>query len=521
MAPKIKTIDIPMDWYKPGKSIAEFHEDGSWIRVLMGGRGCGKTFASMTEAVKHCWFNVGARVRVFRKWGSSNEDSVKDTLMEIFKNMGEYFIDTGRTLFAIKDGGSRFRVPSSHAISLWIQWNDENPEATVTQKENWLNTIGERFCGHIICDGLPDADKANAKTRSNQCSMMIFVEADQIEESYVSMGIGSVRLLDANGKRFVDAGIIIESNPPSTKHWIAKWENGDFSDPEHPQEPMRRCKFWHIPTKENEHIMGKNYVQNLIDQYRYKPDEYERFVLGNYADVYPGSPVIKTFNAAIHCRKNLGFPRGATLVRGWDYGGSNNACLWMAYFIDEAKYEHFWALKELWLQNSTIEEQATEVLRITKEDFPDTNDKTEVNAIYDFGDIAGGQKSATGSVTNVLSTFGVYPGATKMNIQESLAMVLRLMSARDNQDRPLFLIDPIHCPKLTQALKGEYRYPIVGEPGYGAAVQEPLKGEACNNADHITDTLRYSVANMFRLLKIGTKGPLKGGTKVNPKKIMR
>jgi hypothetical protein len=108
-----------------------------------------------------------------------------------------------------------------------------------------------------------------------------------------------------------------------------------------------------------------------------------------------------------------------------------------------------------------------------------------------------------------------------MGLQESLAIMTRLVTAKDNAGRPLLLIDEECCPKLIRALKGEYRYPVQGEPGYGAAVQEPLKGPACNNADHIVDSFRYAVVNMFRLLKIENIGISKRRKSSNPTRYPR
>jgi hypothetical protein len=513
------------DWYNPGKSMAEFHQDPASIRVLIGSRGCGKTFGVMVEAVKHCWRSAGAEVRVFRKWASSQRDSVADTLQEVLEYMGPAFEDTGRSLCKKMENGTRVRIPSKVALEMWVKYLADNPRASASEIDNWLETTGSKYCGHIVMDGLPDDDKAEAKIRSSQVSMLIFVEADQIKEAHVIMAEGCLRKRDADGKFFEDYSIILETNPPSPRHWLAKWELGDESwragDTARGIPPRKKCKFWHIPIYENVHNMRPNYAEDLEEQYANDPCGFNRFVLGQYDEHYAGTPVFKNFTSA-HVRESLGFPQGAYMVRGWDYGGSNNTVVWLSYFVDEKGYERFWALKELWLQHSTVEEQATASLKITEDEFPDINDKLHIAGVYDFGDIAGGQKTATGSVVNVLSTFGIYPGAMKMGLEESLSVISRLLSARDDEGKPLFLVDKVGCPKLYSALRGEYRYPLPGEPGWNASIMQPLKGIACNHADHVCDALRYAAVNMFRLLRVDNAERFHRVKKgLNPKKVPR
>ena len=521
MKPTTKYIkSAPKDWYTPGKSIAEFHADHSRIRVLIGSRGSGKTFSVLLEAVKHCLHTAGAVVRIFRRFSVSNEDSVAASLEEVLSKMGPHFVDTGRSLCKKMERGTRVRIPSLKATEMWMAWRKANPAASVSEIDTWLQTVGNKYCGHIVLDGLPDDDKAEAKIRSSQVSMLIFVEADQIKEDHVKLAEGCLRLRDADGNFFDDYSIILETNPPGTKHWLANWELGDEAwragNKEKGIPPRKNCKFWHIPIYENEHNMRPGYAEALEEQYKYDTAGFKRYVLGEYADSFDGIPVYKQFSEK-HVCSELAFPENAVLVRGWDYGGGNNACVWISYFVDEDGFERFWVHRELWLQHSNIDEQARQVLEITKAEFP------ENVTIYDFGDRSGGQKTATGAVDNVLATYGIFPGSGWMKIDESIALVGRLLAATDSNDNPLFLINKAKCPKLYTALAGEYRYPKVGEPGWTADVLQPLKGPACNNADHIADALRYAVANMFRLVKVdGAETPKNfKSSKLNPKKIPR
>jgi len=59
--------NTPKDWYKPGKSIREFHNSSALIRVLIGGRGSGKTTGCAVEAIRHCLNFAGAIEKINEK----------------------------------------------------------------------------------------------------------------------------------------------------------------------------------------------------------------------------------------------------------------------------------------------------------------------------------------------------------------------------------------------------------------------------------------------------------------------
>lgn len=484
------------EWYIEGASMGEFHSDEHFMRVVLGSRGAGKTTGTIIEAWKHGYYNPGAIIRGYRMTQNSNVNTVVPSIKEVFGKLGSAYKETEYSLFKTWDNYVKVRFPSLRALQEQEKFIIANPNYTKKEMLQWITDFGDRLCSYMTLDGLPDWDTAESKVRSNQASLIIFFEGDQFDEDIVKLAIDCVRVnRDADGNFITDIGVILESNPPTTEHWLVGWEYGTEIREKEPD-----CKFWHIHIDENAHYWAKetapgqlSYADKIKRRWANDPEKYKRYVEGKYADVYEGTPAFPSFSH-IHAKSDLPIVPNSALVRGWDYGGSNNSTIWAQYWMDEG-IEYFWALKELWLQNSNIDLQCQRALEITNEEFP----VKEFNAVYDFGDVAGGQKTALGSVEEVMGTYGVYPSSKFWNIAPTLSLMERLFQARDKKEQPVFLIDKVGCPKLYKALAGQYRYPKEGEPGYGAAEQLPLKGAICGNADHVVDALRYSIAGLFRL----------------------
>lgn len=495
------------EWYRPGPQIKEFHNSPARTRALIGGRGTGKTTAIAVEAVcKHGWHNAGAKIYILRKTQDSNEDTTLETFNLTFPKLGSAYQDTGVSLFKKIDGGKEFRIPSRLAVEKMNEWEKKHPKATKQEKLVWLANIGERYCSHLIFAGVPEKRYQASRFRGFECSLLIFVEADQLDKDDLDLGVACLRwkgadpeTCDENGF-IIDTGVILDTNPPGTQHWIAIMEEDAVKskDPD--------VQFWHLKTRDNEHNLPDGYVDDLERQYRKNPAMYNRMLLGEYADAFDGSPVLYAFTAE-HAAKDLPWPQGAFLIRSWDFG-TTNAIVWSAYWADGPD-EYWWDLHEYFAVMSDVERQCKACHEMTAKLFPFWNDRTICSGVRDYCDVAGKAETDKGSSVRVLHSYDIYPGFMRMGLQESLAVYNRILQKTDRFGKPIYRIDKKNCSKLYTASLGGYRYPVAGEPGFGG--DEPLKGPRGGNYDHIADASRYGKYNCMRLIRAEyekTKSPI-------------
>jgi len=490
--------EIAVDWYKPGPSIQQFHSSTAKVRVLVGGRGSGKTTGVAVEAVRHCNHYAGAKVLCVRQTQVSNEDTSVKTFNEVYYSMG-YRVDLDEeiSLFRKWDGGLTVRIPSVAAVEAYNAFIQEAPRTRQAIK-SWIDNEGDRLCSYIEFRGLKDENKSQGQLRGYECSMMIMIEADLLQEEDVGLGRACLRWKDAYGQYISDYSLILETNPPGKRHWIARMEAKHGSNDMY--------QFWHLRTVENKGNLRPGYIEELEDEYRDRPAHYRRYLLGEYADLYDGQPVFFAFKEDRHASENIPWPKGAYLVRGWDFG-STHANTFSAYFkidFDLGKkgivpFEYWWDLHEYYQEMSDTERQCRAVIDITEREFPFFNDRDVCAGVLDYCDPAGAQKKDTGASVEVLRKNGINPRwQTRVrSLDTTIAICNRLFETKDPLGRWVYRIDSKHCPRLYNASVGEYRYPFQGEAGFSSG--EPIKGPRANGADHIADASRYPKINCLRL----------------------
>lgn len=493
----------PDDWYRPGRQMREFHHSRAKIRVLIGGRGSGKTTGGAVETIfNHCFRYAGARAYILRKTEKSNQDTTGETFGIVFGNSGTGFVDTGESLFKKIEGGRQYRLPSRKAVELWTAWLRANPHATKQEKVRWLDTEGEKYCSFLLFSGVPTSSARATRFRGFEASLIYLVEADQFDREDVDLAMACLRWKGADPEDCNDQGylkdqrLILDTNPPSPRHWIAKWEGEALKDEDDPD----YIRFWHLRTDENEHNLPPDYVKNLRRQYRNNRAMYLRMLEGQYAEAFDGSPVFWAFRED-HAYDDLPFPQGAYLVCGWDFGVTAHATIFSAYF-ELAGHEYWWDLFEYYAEESDTETQCRETRRVLDRVFPWHDDRGFCSGVLHYCDVAGKHRKDSGkSSIRVLATHGFYPAYRKFGLQESITTYNRLLELKDSENRWCYRIDKKNCPMLYAASSGGYRYPAEGEPGFGS--DEPGKGPQFGNYDHPADASRYAKCNLLKLAKKG------------------
>lgn len=527
----------PPEFGVPGPSIREFYDDQSLVRVLIGGRGSAKTFSLADDISRHLWHSAGGKAIIARKTETSQADSTIGTFRQFFATNPELYGPSTFGLFRETNNGLKFLVPSRLAIEKLQETRQtlRSPKAIA----RWVEEVGIPLCGTIEMRGLPNITAGDSKLRGMECSYLAFVEADQIERRYFELALACLRWkgrdpLTCDDRGYIkDKSFVLDTNPPGTKHWIAQMEAEENAKPAE----QRKMKFWHIATDENAHNLPANYIEDQIMlPYRKNPAMIQRMRYGQYADAFDGSPVFYNYDQTEHVGFDLPWIEGAYLVRGWDFG-TCNAVVWLMYWMFEGT-EYLHALHEQYLEGSDTDRQAALAVKTTASEFPFWNNRHVCAGLLDFVDPAGansnyglshnanGQK--VGSCVQILQTHGIHPGSLlwQRNVQIGVTLINRFLLKRDKRGQACFRIDTKHCPLLHAAFSGGYRYPSVGEPGYGK--DEPLKGVHHGDMDysHICDPLRYSALNTLKLLKNEyqqTKDPLfrqRATQNYNPERAM-
>lgn len=507
-------------WYKPGPKISEFHHSKAKIRAIIGARGSGKTTGLAVEVLGHGWHNPGGRIYILRKTEESQDTSTLKTFELVFRECGTAYVDTGLSLFKKIEGGKQFRIPSELAVQMFNEFMKTKPnKSSILQ---WLDTVGNQYCATIHFSGVPDSSKRDSRFRGYECSMLIFVEADQLAREDLEMGLFCLRWKGADGNYIKDTCCILDTNPPAPSHWIAQYEKEYETD--------SSVRFWHIPMEENADNLPPGYVETSKRMYANNPAMYKRMILGEYAEAFDGARVFHAFSEQ-HAGDALPWPQGAYLIRAWDFG-VHNAVVFSAYWEINGE-EYWWDMHEQFLTQSDTDRQARAVWEITREVFPFWNDRSICAGVYDACDPAGAARSGLTSQIgmrshlDVLASHNIFPKfSTKhRSLALSIAAYNRLLGQRDSQGRLVYRICRKSCPQLYLASLGGYRYPDVGETGYGSG--EPGKGPGFGNYDHIADASRYGKINFLRLVKTEMEsmqkpvGKMSVKTDVNPKRSWR
>lgn len=492
-------------WYMPSREIQQFHASEARIRLLIGGRNAGKTYGVAVEVMRHGFRNAGASVWVFRKTETSGKKTTIETFDKVMAQMGL----SSSPLFKRKREGTDVRIPSKKAIDLLNEALAKNPELADNKArlEEYIEEHIASYCSKIYHSGLKDENTSAEKLRGLSCSCVVLIECDLCELADVELATGAMRWRGPDNERWTEYKIILDSNPPDTAHWLVGFER------KYKAKGPKVFDYWHLHTASNRHNQPIGFLENLEEIYEGRPNHRKRFIEGQFADAYNGDPVLHNFNPTVHApnipkdARGLPFPKGAYLVRGWDFGG-RNAVVWSAYwarrFMVDGKpevFEYWWDLYENYMEGSDTDMQCQAVHDITDSVFPFHNDREICAGVLDACDAQGDANTDLGKSLDVLlknGIVGVSFNHRLRGLETSISIYNRLLSARDPDGNPCYRMDRKNCPTLYRASAGKYRYPDKGEPGSKSRHLTPLKGEFCGHVDHVVDAARYSKVNFLR-----------------------
>ncbi len=274
------------------------HLDDSFVRVLMGPYGSGKTTWAISEIVK--------RACNMPRWNASRRRSrwgiVRNTSGEL----------------------------SSTTLASWLSWFDELGDIRKRQKpiltyEHVFNDGDGIVELELLFIALDRPDDVR-KIKSLELTGCYINELSEVPKAALSHMKGRVNRYPS--KAFCHepywSGIIADTNPPEDDHWIYK----DFEEQKFDGHVLFKQPPGLIKNSEGKYVRNPN-----ADNFDHLPhDYYEKlaegqtqdfikvFCLGEYGVVGVGKPVYPEFNSDFHAVETLQAVQGVDLILGWDFG---------------------------------------------------------------------------------------------------------------------------------------------------------------------------------------------------------
>jgi hypothetical protein len=391
----------------------EFMRDDSFMRLLMGPFGSGKSVGCVQEIVKRASLQ------------NPNEDKVRRTRFAVVRNT--------------------YRQLSDTTMRTFFDWYPDRVWGVRKVKDEEFNMNFKLEDGTTVeCEIM-----FRALDRPDQVGNLLSLELtgawfnemrDIPKEIWEAMQgrVGRFPSRSEGGATWY--GQWGDTNPPDTDHWIYKLFEEQRPD---------NAKAFYQPSGLSE--KAENIPNLPVDYYKNmskgKDQDYIKvYVHGEYGMVREGKPVYPEYSDPVHCQEVEYNPR-LGLIRGWDFGRTPT-CVY-------AQITHRGQLRildELTSEGMGIEVFAKEALDYTKRNFPNATIER------DIGDPSGdfGNDVTETTPFSILWDAGVNIEKGRQDLDVRLSSVKsRLGTMIDG--KPALLLDP-RCKTLRKGFIGGYCY---------------------------------------------------------------
>ncbi len=409
------------------------------LEAYMGPAGCAKTTTGAAKVLLRALLIPGSKWFVARRDYNDLADTTARSMAEIMSRLPE-----GTLVDRVKQPPMR-----------WLL------RPVATGRDDMNGALSE-----ITFMGLSD------QIRSYEFTGGFIDEADEVERQYFDEMKMRLRFWPPGMGHVPDSlrhSIWMAFNPPPTSHWLYEECTGLNEAGEVKKQPSIRL--YRPQPRENVANLPKSYYDDMGATLT--ADLRKRLVDGDWGSTFPGQPVIRQFQRAMHVRRKLKY-MGGTLYRFWDFGYRIPVCL----FAQVSRHGRVEVLAELRGQNVEIGKFVETALAFTAEKFP------EAVAFEDYGDPAVKQHKDTGSALAVLHNAGINLKVMRTPMDMSLN-TLRKRFETLIEGAPAITIDE-SCRVLCDGLAGGYHLKDDGVT--------PHKD---NVYDHSVDALRYGIWFIF------------------------
>ncbi len=435
------------------------HRDDSFVRVIMGPYGSGKSTWAITEIVKRaCAIPIWYSGRRRSRWGI-----VRNTSGEL----------------------------STTTLATWLAWFEDlgdihkrqKPIMTYEHTFNDGNGIVELELLFIALDRPEDV----RKIKSLELTGCYINELSEVPKAALAHMKGRVNRYPSKAfcKEKYWSGIIADTNPPEDDHWIYKdFEEQSFEHHKLFKQPPGLIKnddnkWIRNPNADNAAHLPDNYYEMLAEGQ--SQDFIKVFCLGEYGSVGFGKRVYPEFNGDFHAVESLFAIQGHELILGWDFG-LTPACV----VLQLSPRGQLLVLKEYVGDGMGIRTFADSiVIPALSRDFP------YCKVGMSIADPAG---NARNEIVEEMSCIGELNslniptiGARTNDIDPRLGSV-RYFLNKMVDGKPGLVLDRRNCPTLFKGFVKEYVYARVAVSGEERYKDKPNK----NMASHPMDGLGYA-----------------------------
>lgn len=456
--------------YIPNQTGLEFHQDTSFVRLEMGPYGSGKSTTCCTDIVLKtlempAWCNGIRR----SKWAIVRNTS------------GELMTTTLQT---------------------WLHWFEclgaytKRQKPVMTYEHVFRDELG--LCEIELIFLALDREDDLRKVRSLEVTGVYINEASEVPQGAISHFKGRVgRYPPRDLCPEYWAGIIADTNPPDSDHWIYKLFESDrpngyriFKQPP----GLLSLRKDDVPTGvESIQTASGCYIANTdADNYAHlKSDYYLRmaegqneefikvFCLGQYGAVIMGKRVYPEYNDDFHSANEMQFIAGLPYHLFWDFG-LTPACL----IVQMSARGQLRIMKEFVAEDMGIKQFAKSVV------LPYLNTALSGYKLgHSDGDPAGRTRADSDESTcmEILDGLGIpTEGAATNNILMRLEAVKQPLN-RMLDGQAAILVSREGCPVLRKGFLGDYHYKRIAVTGEARYQDMPNK----NKASHPHDALQY------------------------------
>lgn len=451
------------------------HLDNSFVRLIMGAYGSGKSTWCMHEIVR--------RACAMPKWSANRR---KSKWIVVRNTSGELYSTTLQT---------------------WLTWFGELGDIHKRQKP--LLTYEHAFNdGHGIVELdlvfiALDREEDLRKVKSIEATGVYINELSEVPQGALSHLKGRVNKRYPSLAFCADdyySGIIADTNPPDEDHWIYKdFELKSLDSYKIYKQPPGLLKtsdgiWYQNPDCDNYANMANDYYVKLAEGQ--SEDFVKVFCLGEYGSVGFGKRVYPEFNSDIHAVDHIDAIQGQPIDLGWD-GGLTPACV-VTQITDRGQLR---VLKEYVGKDMGIRTFAESVVipGLAKE-FPYCK---VGKSVFDPSGIARDDIMEELSCIGELNNLGIPTTPAKTNKIGPRIAAVKWFLNRMIDGKPAFLLSKKDCPVLYKGFVKEYIYKRVAIAGEERYRDEPDK----NMSSHPQDGLQYSALEVASDFILADKAP--------------